>query len=150
MAGDPLMDELLIFCRIVQAHAERLCKDEGLSPQQWLLLDMVRRMSAADSGRPMLSSLATMLKVSRANMTKLARQLSDKGLIEASDGSRDGRVLWLRLTTKGKSLHQRLALRSRKWQDRVQQQMGVDKLEQMQELTRLFFSDVPVDEKKTN
>ncbi len=148
MASDPLMDELLIFCRIVQAHAERLCKDEGLSPQQWLLLDMVKRMSQADSGRPMLSSLAQMLKVSRANMTKLARQLTDKGLIESTEGSRDGRVLWLRLTAKGRNLHQRLAQRSQKWQDGAQKQMGEKQLTDLQELARLFFSEVTLEEKK--
>ena len=85
-------------------RTERTARANGLTPQRYLLLLMIR--GAPDgSEQSTVTELAERLKLAQSTVTELVRRAEEVGLIERQASTQDGRVAHLRLTEEG---HRRL------------------------------------------
>jgi len=92
--------ELRAALRSFSRRSERLAREEGLTPQQYLLLLMIR--GAPDgSERSTVTELARRLQLTQSTVTELVRRAEDAGLLRREPSSEDARVSWLRLTEEG-------------------------------------------------
>jgi DNA-binding MarR family transcriptional regulator len=97
--------ELRAVLRSFSRRSERLAREEGLTPQQYLLLLMIK--GAADgSERSTVTELARRLQLTQSTVTELVRRAEHAGLLQRQVSDEDARVGWLRLTADGE---QRLA-----------------------------------------
>src|SRR5436190_4413738 len=81
-------------------RGERVAREEGLTPRQYLLLLMIR--GAPDrSERSTVTDLASRLQLTQSSVTELVRRAEDAGLVEREPSADDARVTWLHLTGDG-------------------------------------------------
>jgi DNA-binding MarR family transcriptional regulator len=81
-------------------HSERIAREEGLTPQQFLLLLMIR--GAPDgTERATVTDLAERLQLTQSTVTELVRRAEDAGLVARERSVDDGRVTWLQLADEG-------------------------------------------------
>lgn len=96
MAAASLRAALRAFHRVAEQAARRA----GLTPQQHLLLLMIR--GAPDgSGRATTGELVERLQLAQPTVTELARRAELAGLIEREPSTDDARVVHLRVTAEG-------------------------------------------------
>ena len=80
--------------------SERIAREEGLTPRQYLLLLLIKGAPDA-SQRSTVTELARQLQLTQSTVTELVRRAEDAGLL-AREGSReDARVTWLSLSEEG-------------------------------------------------
>ncbi len=88
-----LRSALRRFLRVSEETARR----SGLTPQRYLLLLMIK--GAPDgSERSTVTELARRLQLAQSTVTELVGRAEGTGLIRREPSSRDGRVVYLRLT----------------------------------------------------
>jgi DNA-binding MarR family transcriptional regulator len=81
-------------------RSEELCRAEGLTPQQYLLLLMIK--GAPDgSQRSTVTELVDALQLSQSAVTELVNRAESAGLLVRERSAADGRVVHLRLTASG-------------------------------------------------
>ncbi|MDX6514237.1 MAG: hypothetical protein QOE36_3741 [Gaiellaceae bacterium] len=81
-------------------RTERTARANGLTPQRYLLLLMIR--GARDgSQQSTVTELAERLKLAQSTVTELVRRAEEVGLLERQASAQDGRVAHLRLTEEG-------------------------------------------------
>jgi DNA-binding MarR family transcriptional regulator len=81
-------------------RSEQIAREEGLTPQQYLLLLMIR--GAPDgTERATVTDLADRLQLTQSTVTELVRRAEEGGLVERERCADDGRVTWLQLTSNG-------------------------------------------------
>jgi DNA-binding MarR family transcriptional regulator len=92
--------ELRSTLRRFSRDAERIAREEGLTPRQYLLLLMIK--GAPDGGeRSTVTELARRLQLTQSTITELVRRAEDAGLISREASRSDARVSWLRVTEEG-------------------------------------------------
>ena len=102
----PALSEFLEAAQLRRAlrrfarRSEDLCRAEGLTPQQYLLLLMIK--GAPDgSERSTVTELVEALQLSQSAVTELVNRAESAGLLERERSPADGRVVHLRLTAAG-------------------------------------------------
>ena len=81
-------------------QSERIARQSGLTPQRYLLLLMIK--GAPDgSGQSTVTDLARRLQLAQSTVTELVSRAEETGLIERKQSGRDGRVVYLQLTSEG-------------------------------------------------
>jgi DNA-binding MarR family transcriptional regulator len=105
---EPSLDDYLSAAALRAAlrqfarRSERIAREEGLTPRQYLLLLMIR--GAPDrSERATVTELAQRLQLTQSTVTELVRRAEDAGLVEREPSPDDARVTWLRLTDDGRA-----------------------------------------------
>jgi DNA-binding MarR family transcriptional regulator len=80
--------------------SERIAREEGLTPRQYLLLLQIK--GAADgSERSTVTELARRLQLTQSTVTELVRRAEDAGLLSREGSREDARVTWLSLSPEG-------------------------------------------------
>lgn len=86
--------------RAFQHETERVARRNGLTPQRYLLLLMVK--GAADGGeQTTVTELAERLKLAQSTVTELVKRAESAGLVEREQSEADARVGHIRLTAEG-------------------------------------------------
>jgi DNA-binding MarR family transcriptional regulator len=86
--------------RSFSRQTERIAREEGLTPRQYLLLLMIK--GAEDgSERSRVTELAKRLQLTQSTVTELVRRAEDSGLLVREGSADDGRVSWLSLSGEG-------------------------------------------------
>lgn len=86
--------------RAFQHETERVARRNGLTPQRYLLLLMVK--GAADGGeQTTVTELAERLKLAQSTVTELVKRAESAGLVEREQSEADARVAHIRLTAEG-------------------------------------------------
>ncbi len=89
--------------RRFQRHSELLATASGLTPQRYMLLLMIK--GAPDrSQRSTVSDLVEQLQLAQSTVTELVERSERAGLIKRESSSRDGRIVYLTLTSNGEQL----------------------------------------------
>jgi DNA-binding MarR family transcriptional regulator len=80
--------------------SERVARANGLTPQRYLLLLMIK--GAADgSEQSTITELTDRIKLAQSTVTELVSRAEEAGLIEREQSDVDARIAHLRLTTEG-------------------------------------------------
>lgn len=108
------LDELIgLKLRLAQLHFFAVYYAEfgpaGITPAEYAILELV-----AENPRTRQGMLAEALSIKRSNMTKVARSLEDRGLLQRAVPIDDARAVELSLTAAGETLRQQLAARMRR------------------------------------
>src|ERR671926_1437052 len=82
-------------------RSERIAREEGLTPRQYLLLLMIRG-TRDGSDRSTVTELAHRLQLTQSTVTELVRRAEDAGFVEREPSPDDARVTWLRVTDDGR------------------------------------------------
>jgi DNA-binding MarR family transcriptional regulator len=83
-------------------ESERIAREEGLTPRQYLLLLLIK--GAADgSERSTVTELARQLQLTQSTVTELVRRAEDAGLLSREASRDDARVTWLSLSREGEN-----------------------------------------------
>jgi DNA-binding MarR family transcriptional regulator len=86
--------------RTFQHETERVARKNGLTPQRYLLLLMIK--GAPDgSEQTTVTELAERLKLAQSTVTELVKRAESAGLIEREQSDADARVAHIRLTAEG-------------------------------------------------
>jgi DNA-binding MarR family transcriptional regulator len=89
--------ELRVALRRFLRLSEQAARRHGLTPQRYAMLLSIK--GAADgSERSTVTELAERLQLAQSTVTELVRRAESVGLIAREPSSRDGRVVYLRLT----------------------------------------------------
>ena len=92
--------ELRTALRTFSRRSEQLAREQGMTPQQYLLLLLIK--GAPDgSERATVTDLARRLQLGQSTVTELVQRAEEAGLIERSPDRSDARVSWLSLTEDG-------------------------------------------------
>jgi DNA-binding MarR family transcriptional regulator len=92
--------ELRTALRTFARRSEQLAREQGLTPQQYLLLLLIK--GAPDgSERSTVTDLARRLQLGQSTVTELVQRAEDGGLVQRSPSRSDARVSWLNLTAEG-------------------------------------------------
>jgi DNA-binding MarR family transcriptional regulator len=92
--------ELRAALRRFSRRSEQVARAHGLTPQQYLLLLMIR--GAPDgSETSTVTELADRLQLMQSTVTELVARAASAGLVSRRPSSDDGRVVHLRLTQRG-------------------------------------------------
>lgn len=83
--------------RATDRHARRLAKHTGLTPPQWLVLQIV-----GDEGETTPKVIAEKARISQATVTALLDKLQNSRLVERTRGQSDRRQVWVTLTQAGR------------------------------------------------
>lgn len=84
-------------------ETERAARTNGLTPQRYLLLLMIK--GAPDgSEQATVTDLVDRLGVAQSTVTELVNRAEEMGLVERAPADHDGRVAYLRLTDEGERL----------------------------------------------
>ena len=81
-------------------ESERVARANGLTPQRYLLLLMIKG-SSDGSEQTTITDLIARLKLAQSTVTELANRAERAGLIEREQSQVDGRSAHLRLTEEG-------------------------------------------------
>jgi DNA-binding MarR family transcriptional regulator len=80
--------------------SERIARANGLTPQRYLLLLMIK--GAADgSEQSTITELTERMKLAQSTVTELVSRAEETGLIEREQSDVDARIAHLRLTSEG-------------------------------------------------
>ena len=86
--------------RAFQHESESVARKNGLTPQRYLLLLMVK--GAADgTGQTTVTELADRMKLAQSTVTELVKRAESAGLVEREQSDVDARVAHIRLTAEG-------------------------------------------------
>jgi len=132
-APELVLSAVEVISRLAGLFALRrrqLAERAGLTVQQWQALESVQREHF------MPSLFAAERDSSPAAVSKILRQLSDKGLIEAELSRVDGRQRTYRVTSTGKACLDGLGTERRHAIERVWMQLSRDELEQFEAVGR--------------
>jgi DNA-binding MarR family transcriptional regulator len=92
--------ELRTALRRFTRHSERLARERGLTPRQYLVLLMIK--GAADgSERSTVTELSGRLQLTQSTVTELVRRAEKAGLILREASPDDARVTYLRAAPEG-------------------------------------------------
>ena len=92
--------ELRSALRRFLRRAERVARRHGLTPQQHVLLLMIK--GARDgSERSTVTDLVDRLQLTQSSVTELVQRAEEAGLLSRAASNADGRVVHLRLTREG-------------------------------------------------
>lgn len=99
---DRLEQVLTSLRRVIRAtdlHSKRLAKTSGLTAPQILLLQAIRKLEDASSGR-----LATEVNLSQATVTNILDRLEKRELVLRERSTVDKRKVHVRLTSRGETV----------------------------------------------
>jgi DNA-binding MarR family transcriptional regulator len=92
--------ELRTALRAFNRRSEQAAREEGVTPQQYLLLLLIR--GAPDgSQRATVTDLARRLQLGQSTVTELVQRAEEAGYVQRSASGNDARVSWLSLTPEG-------------------------------------------------
>jgi DNA-binding MarR family transcriptional regulator len=92
--------ELRTALRAFARRSEQLAREQGLTPQQYVLLLLIKG-SPDGRERATVTDLARRLQLGQSTVTELVQRAEDAGLIERTVDRTDARVSWLTLTPSG-------------------------------------------------
>jgi DNA-binding MarR family transcriptional regulator len=81
-------------------ESEHITRENGLTPQRYLLLMMIKGAPDA-SERATVGELAERLQLAQSSVTELVQRAEDAGLVGRVQSEEDGRVAHLSLTREG-------------------------------------------------
>lgn len=97
-----------VWPMLLEAHAvlvERLGRDlehNGGPPLAWY--DVMVQLSAAPDGRLSMRELAERVLLSKSGVTRLVDRMADAGYVERDSCAEDRRIVYARLTDKGRTI----------------------------------------------
>jgi DNA-binding MarR family transcriptional regulator len=92
--------ELRTALRAFNRRSEQAAREEGLTPQQYMLLLLIK--GAPDgSERATVTDLARRLQLGQSTVTELVQRAVDAGFVRRSPSAQDARVTWLTLSPDG-------------------------------------------------
>lgn len=86
--------------RATDRHAKQLARQTGLTPPQWIVLQIV-----GDVGEATPKDIAAKARISQATVTALLDKLQTSGLVERTRGQSDRRQIWVTLTKRGEETY---------------------------------------------
>ena len=92
--------ELRAALRTFARRSEQFAREEGLTPQQYLLLLQVKG-SPGGRERSTVTDLAQRLQLAQSTVTELVRRAEQAGFLRRESSTDDARVNWLTLTPEG-------------------------------------------------
>jgi DNA-binding MarR family transcriptional regulator len=92
--------ELRTALRAFVRRSEQLAREQGLTPQQYVLLLLIKG-SPDGRERATVTDLSRRLQLGQSTVTELVQRAEDGGLIERTLDRTDARVSWLSLTPGG-------------------------------------------------
>lgn len=81
-------------------RSERIARQNGLTPQRYGLLLMIKGASSGRE-RSTVTELSDRLQLAQSTVTELVRRAEEAGLLDRSQSQEDARVTYLRLTPEG-------------------------------------------------
>jgi len=94
--------------------------DRALSPWQLTVPQAAVIALLAEGGQPLpVSKLARLLLQESPSVTSLVDRMCDSGLVERAKDKRDRRIVLVRLTARGKQMHDRLRYRAAEVNDEL-------------------------------
>ncbi|NLJ30182.1 MAG: winged helix DNA-binding protein [Clostridiales bacterium] len=127
-----------------QAWPPRL---SGVSRGEFFMLHQVARLERKKDGKApggKISDLSAATEMSKPAVSQMLNSLEDKGLVERIMTKSDRRVVYVRLTEKGRERLDATARQMNELLDRVVKELGPEDTE---ELTRLFIKLYQIMEK---
>jgi DNA-binding MarR family transcriptional regulator len=95
-----LVAEFRVALRRFGNEAERVARENGLTPRRYLLLLMIK--GAPDlSERSTVTDLAERLSLAQSSITELVARAETAGLVRREPSNDDARVVYLSLTPEG-------------------------------------------------
>ena len=94
--------ELRTALRTFVRRSEQLAREQGLTPQQYVLLLLIKG-SPDGRERATVTDLSRRLQLGQSTVTELVQRAEDAGLVERTLDRTDARVSWLSLTPSGTS-----------------------------------------------
>jgi DNA-binding MarR family transcriptional regulator len=95
-----LVAEFRVALRRFGNEAERVARENGLTPRRYLLLLMIK--GAPDlNERSTVTELAERLSLAQSSITELVARAETAGLVCREPSNDDARVVYLRLTAEG-------------------------------------------------
>lgn len=135
IAQDTILDSIRELQRLADLFAhrrEQLARSVGLSVQQWYVMEEI------SDEHFMPSMFARRRESSAAAVSKILRQLIDKGLVDVAVDAADGRVRRYTLTVEGRAMMERLRTNRERAIASIWGGMDPDQLSQFQ----CFASDL--------
>lgn len=101
-------ERFAVWPMLLEAHAvlvdrlERDLEGNGGPPLAWY--DVMVQLSAAPDGRLSMRELADSVLLSKSGVTRLVDRMSDAGYVERESCATDRRIVYARLTDKGRTI----------------------------------------------
>ena len=118
----PLM--LLRAREAVMEHFRPHLHQHGVTEQQWRVLRALAEFGALDA-----STLARRVCLLMPSLSRILRDLDSAGLLKRSRKEGDGRMVIVSLTTRGRSLFQRMSQESEEIYVALEKAVGAQRLE---------------------
>lgn len=107
----PLAQRVFIIHNMMMRIGDRLVAHLGLTSSRWLLLGAV----ADRCEPPMLSELSTDALLSLQNVSRMVASMEADGLLERFAKPGNNRAVYIRLTDKGRAIHERTKAQARRF-----------------------------------
>ncbi|MBL8746400.1 MAG: MarR family transcriptional regulator [Phycisphaerae bacterium] len=107
----PLAQRLFILHNMMMRIGDRLVAPLGLTSSRWLLLGAVANRAEA----PMLSDLSNDALLSLQNISRMVACMEADGLLERFTRPGTGRATYIRLTEKGREVHEKTKVQARRF-----------------------------------
>jgi DNA-binding MarR family transcriptional regulator len=144
---ESLLLRLILIGERLRKRRESICKNLGISTQQWLTLLHIARdpnipfIDFDDHKKDMLPrEIASTLGTSRPNVAVLINGLIEKGLISEIRDEVDKRQKRLRLTKKGTNLLDGLQVKREQLNTTLFSEFSIDEMEKMLDFVNKFIT----------
>jgi DNA-binding MarR family transcriptional regulator len=97
---------ILATAKVIRRVGLRLFAEEGITDPQFQAL-----MLLVDKGPMLMRKVSDELLVTPANITGIVDRLEEKGLVRRTPGKGDRRATIIEITSKGKALYERVAIK---------------------------------------
>lgn len=115
----------------LMTHFRPALNDVGLTEQQWRIIRILAQYGELES-----THLAEKACVLKPSLTGIIRRLSEMDLVTRRRGDTDQRFVFIQLTKNGEEIFKKMSVEMEKRYQKIHQQIGDKKMEQLLALLR--------------
>lgn len=115
----------------LMTHFRPALNDVGLTEQQWRIIRILAQYGELES-----THLAEKACVLKPSLTGIIRRLSEMDLVMRRRGDTDQRFVFIQLTKNGEEIFKKMSVEMEKRYQKIHQQIGDKKMEQLLALLR--------------